>query len=305
LHGRHEAAFAASTMHEWRDRVTTIVGKIGTIMRFPIKSLLGELLDECAITSNGIRGDRALALVDTATGKIASAKQPNLWRDLLTLSAKTDPSALNSRVVVSSGAGDQLDHLDANFDAWLSKLLGRDVKLIETRQNGVELNRARPDEVLERGIDEAVTQDLLAIGAAAPGGGFFDFAPIHLVNAASLDAISNLAPLASISAERYRPNLVIETTSSSRAFAENEWVGRRLHIGQSVELEIIAPTPRCAVPLLSHGALPVSSAAVSGVNKLNRVEFPLLGPGQYPCLGAYATVLSPGPVQRGDAVSLE
>jgi uncharacterized protein len=284
--------------------VTTIIGKIGTIMRFPIKSLLGELLDECAITSNGIRGDRALALVDTATGKIASAKQPNLWRDLLTLSAKTDPSALNSRVVVSSGAGDRLDHLDANFDAWLSKLLGRDVKLIETKQNGAELNRARPDEVLERGIDEAVTQDLLAIGAAAPEGGFFDFAPIHLVNAASLDAISNFAPLATISAERYRPNLVIETTSS-RAFAENEWVGRRLLIGQSVELEIIAPTPRCAVPLLSHGALPVSSAAVSGVNKLNRVEFPLLGPGQYPCLGAYATVLSPGPVQRGDAVSLE
>ena len=284
--------------------MTTIVGKIGTIMRFPIKSLLGELLDECAITSNGIRGDRALALVDTATGKIASAKQPNLWRDLLTLSAKTDLSALNSRVVVSSGAGDRLDHLDANFDAWLSKLLGRDVKLIETKQNGAELNRARPDEVLERGIDEAVTQDLLAIGAAAPEGGFFDFAPIHLVNAASLDAISNFAPLATISAERYRPNLVIETTSS-RAFAENEWVGRRLHIGQSVELEIIAPTPRCAVPLLSHGALPVSSAAVSGVNKLNRVEFPLLGPGQYPCLGAYATVLSPGPVQRGDAVSLE
>jgi uncharacterized protein len=284
--------------------VTTIIGKIGTIMRFPIKSLLGELLDECAITSNGIRGDRALALVDTATGKIASAKQPNLWRDLLTLSAKTDPSALDSRVVVSSGAGDRLDHLDANFDAWLSKLLGRDVKLIETKRNGAELNRARPDEVLERGIDEAVTQDLLAIGAAAPEGGFFDFAPIHLVNAASLDAISNFAPLATISAERYRPNLVIETTSS-RAFAENEWVGRRLLIGQSVELEIIAPTPRCAVPLLSHGALPVSSAAVSGVNKLNRVEFPLLGPGQYPCLGAYATVLSPGPVQRGDAVSLE
>ena len=285
--------------------MTTIIGKIGTIMRFPIKSLLGELLEECAITSSGIRGDRALALVDTATGKIASAKQPNLWRDLLTLSAKTYPSALNSRVVVCSGAGDRLDHLDANFDAWLSKLLGRDVKLIETKQNGAELNRARPDEVLERGIDEAVTQDLLAIGAAAPEGGFFDFAPIHLVNAASLDAISDLAPLASISAERYRPNLVIETTSSSRAFAENEWVGRRLHIGQTVELEIIAPTPRCAVPLLSHGALPVSSAAVSGVNKLNRVEFPLLGPGQYPCLGAYATVLSPGPVQRGDAVSLE
>src|SRR6202007_1368922 len=98
----------------------------------PIKSLLGETLDECKVSESGLEGDRALALVDTATGKIASAKQPNLWRDLLTLSAKTDSSALNSRIVVSSRAGEQLDHLDPNFDAWLSRLLGRDVQLVET-----------------------------------------------------------------------------------------------------------------------------------------------------------------------------
>jgi uncharacterized protein YcbX len=255
--------------------LATIIGKVGTIMRFPIKSLLGEMLDECAISSRGLHGDRALALVDTATGKIASAKQPNLWRDLLKLSAKTDPSNSRPRITVTNAAGTQLDHLDEKFDLWLSELLGRNVKLIETRPDGVALNRARPDEVLERGIDEAVTQDLLAIGAAAPDGGFFDFAPIHLMTATSLDAISSFAPEASISAERYRPNLVI------------------------------APTPRCAVPLLSHGALPASPAAVGAVNKLNRVEFPLLGPGRFPCLGAYATVLSSGSIHRGDPVSLE
>jgi uncharacterized protein YcbX len=124
------------------------------------------------------------------------------------------------------------------------------------------------------------------------------------MTATSLDAISSFAPEASISAERYRPNLVIETTSSM-AFAENQWVGRRIQLGPSVELEIIAPTPRCAVPLLSHGALPASPAAVGAVNKLNRVEFPLLGPGRFPCLGAYATVLSSGSIHRGDPVSLE
>jgi uncharacterized protein len=284
--------------------MATMIGTVGAIMRFPIKSLLGETLEECAISSRGLHGDRALALVDTATGKVASAKQPNLWRDLLKLKAKTDPSNSRSRVVVSDSAGNHLDHLDENFDLWLSELLGRDVKLIETKPDGLELNRARPDEVLERGIDEAVTQDSLAIGAAAPDGGFFDFAPLHLMTATSLDAISSFAPGASISAERYRPNLVVET-ASSMAFAENKWVGRRMLLGQSVRLEIIAPTPRCAVPMLSHGALPASPAAVGAVNKLNRVEFPLLGPGQFPCLGAYATVLSSGVVQRGDPVSLD
>ena len=284
--------------------MATMIGRVGAIMRFPIKSLLGETLEECAISSRGLHGDRALALVDRATGKVASAKQPNLWRDLLKLSAKTDPSNSGTRIVVSNSAGNQLDHLDEDFDLWLSKLLGRDVELIETKPDGLELNRARPDEVLERGVDEAVTQDSLAIGAAAPDGGFFDFAPIHLMTATSLDAISSFAPEASISAERYRPNLVVETTSSM-AFAENQWVGRRMLLGQSVKLEIIAPTPRCAVPMLSHGALPASPAAVGAVNKLNRVEFPLLGPGRFPCLGASATVLSSGVIQRGDPVSLD
>jgi uncharacterized protein YcbX len=274
------------------------------IMRFPIKSLLGETLEGCAISSSGLHGDRALALVDTATGKVASAKQPNLWRDLLKFSARTDASNMRPRIVVSDSAGSHIDHFDENFDLWLSDLLGRKVKLIETKTDGLALNRARPDEVLERGVDEAVTQDSLDIGAAAPDGGFFDFAPIHLMTATSLDAIAGYAPGASISAERYRPNLVIETTSST-AFAENQWVGRRVLIGRSVKLEIIAPTPRCAVPMLSHGALPASPAAVGAVNKLNKVEFPLLGPGQFPCLGAYATVLSSGVIQRGDSVSLE
>jgi uncharacterized protein len=275
-------------------------------MRFPIKSLLGESLEECAISSVGLSGDRAMALVDRTTGKAASAKQPNLWRNLLRFRAKTEPSNLRPRIVVSDLAGNRLDHLDENFDLWLSKLLGRDVTLIETKPEGLELNRARPDEVLERGVDEAVTQDSLAIGAAAPNGGFFDFAPIHLMTSASLDAISSFAPEAPISAERYRPNLVVETTCST-AFAENQWVGRKILVGQSVKLEIIAPTPRCAVPMLSHGALATSPAAVGAgaVNKLNKVEFPLLGPGHFPCLGAYATVLSSGVIRRGDPVSVE
>jgi MOSC domain-containing protein len=283
--------------------MATVVGKLGGIMRFPIKSLLGETLDECMVSERGLDGDRALALVDTATGKIASAKQPNLWRDMLKLVARTDPASSQPRIIVSDAEGGQRDHLAADFDAWVSGVLGRSVKLTETKPIGIELNRARPDEVLARGMHEPVTQDVLAIGAAAPGGGFFDFAPVHLVTTASLAALSSAAPDATISVKRYRPNLVIETVAST-AFVETQWIGRRIRIGQFVELEIIAPTPRCAVPMLSHGVLPASPSAVRTVNELNRVEFPLLGPGRFPCLGVYATVLSSGHLQRGDIITL-
>ncbi len=280
--------------------MSDVVGTIGAIMRFPVKSLLGESLEQCEIIAGGVDGDRAHALLDPSTGKIASAKQPNLWRDLLAFSARTHAGA----ITVCDSAGNRIDLDDPDFEAKFSQWLGRKVRLIDVRPAGIELNRARPDEVMSEGVDASVTQDVLAIAAAAPAGGFFDFAPLHVMTSVSLDATRAAAPAASIAAERYRPNIVIETPSS-KMFAENEWVGRRLRIGDHVGIEVIAPTPRCAVPMLAHGALPHSREAVAAVNALNKIEFPLLGPGTFPCLGAYATVIAPGPVKRGDQVVLE
>jgi len=280
------------------------VGTIDAIMRFPIKSLLGESLEECEIVAAGLLGDRGHALLDPSTGKIASAKQPNLWRDLLTFRARTASEMDPRAIVVSDGVGNKVDLSDPDFDAKVSELLGRTVKLINVRPTGIELNRARPDEVMTEGMDAKVTQDVLAIAAAAPDGGFFDFAPLHVMTSASLDAVRSAAPAASIRAERYRPNIVIDTPPSM-VFGENKWIGRKLRIGQSVCLEVIAPTPRCAVPMLAHGALPQSREAVAAVNALNRIEFPLLGPGTFPCLGAYARVLATGAISCGDPVVLE
>jgi uncharacterized protein len=283
--------------------MTSMIGTIGAIMRFPVKSLLGENLDRCEITLQGLDGDRTHALVDVSTGKIASAKQPSLWRRLLEFAASTASSAPLS-IVISDVDGNRISHGDPDFAETLSKLLGREVKLIDVRPAGIELNRARPDEVMTQGLNATVTQDVLAIGAAAPVGGFFDFAPLHLMTTGSLDAIRAAAPDESITADRYRPNLVIETLPSM-SFSENQWVGRRIRIGDAVEVEVIAPTPRCAVPMLAHGRLPYSRDAVAAVNKLNQVEFPMLGPGTFPCLGVYATVLATGPVRRGDQVVLD
>jgi uncharacterized protein len=288
--------------------MTVIIGTIGAIMRYPVKSMLGETLDGCEMVASGVDGDRTHALVDPSTGKIASAKQPNLWRDLLAFSAKTRATTGSrsgaASIIVSNGGGNRIDLLDPDFDAKVSEWLGRRIKLIDVRPTGIELNRARPDEVMTEGVDATVTQDVLAIASAAPAGGFFDFAPLHVVTSASLDATRAAAPAASIEAERYRPNIVIET-ASSQVFAENAWVGRRLRIGDHVSIEVIAPTPRCAVPMLAQGNLPHSREAVAVVNKLNRIEFPPLGPGTFPCLGAYATVIASGPVKRGDQVVLE
>ena len=65
-----------------------MLGTVTTLRRYPVKSMLGEELDASDVGGGGMARDRRLAVVSRRTGKVASAKYPRLWRDLLTLSAQ-------------------------------------------------------------------------------------------------------------------------------------------------------------------------------------------------------------------------
>ena len=59
------------------------VGTVSTLSRFPVKSMQGERLETAELTEGGVVGDRAYALVETQTGKVASAKNPRFGAQLL------------------------------------------------------------------------------------------------------------------------------------------------------------------------------------------------------------------------------
>ena len=60
-----------------------LVGEVLSLWRYPVKSMLGEKLNEVDVISKGILGDRAYALWDRETERIASAKNPKKWATLL------------------------------------------------------------------------------------------------------------------------------------------------------------------------------------------------------------------------------
>lgn len=98
---------------------------------------------------------------------------------------------------------------------------------------------------------------------------------------------------------RYRPDLVV--TSSGAAFAENDWVGREITVGE-VRLRGTLPTPRCSVPTLEHGDLPRTPHAVRVPLADNQVDVP--GFGVLPCAGVYAEVLTAGTIRADDEVTV-
>jgi uncharacterized protein YcbX len=152
--------------------------------------------------------------------------------------------------------------------------------------------------VLAHGTDAEVAFESLELSEQAPGDSFVDYAPIHLITTATLAAVTSAAGTA-LHPRVFRPNLILAIPELS-GYAENGWVGRQLAIGGQVRLEVFLPTPRCAVPTLTHGADPSDPQVLRALARGNRI--PVEGSGLQNCAGVYAKVVSPGQVGVGDEV---
>jgi hypothetical protein len=279
--------------------VTQREGVVSSLHRYPVKSMLGETTRELVLDAGGAVGDREFAVLDEETGLIASAKNPRKWRGLLTISASVR-TGTPARVDLTMPDGRVYDLHDPPVDTEIGTIVGRAVRVVSTPPRGAAMERSVPDEVLDRGVDAEVPALVLDVGGA-PGGRFHDYGPVHLITTATLARIGRPAhggrPMP---AARYRPNLVLDLGDDLAGFAENDWSGRHVRIGPEVVLEVLVPTPRCAVPTLEHGELPRDVAALAVVASANRVA----SLGGQPCAGCYARVVSPGRVGVGDPVSL-
>ena len=90
------------------------------LFRYPVKSMQGRAEPALDLADDGFVGDRRWALIDTATGRLMSAKR---WSALLLASADDEGITLpdGSRVELGGSAADEA----------LSVWLGRAVRLVE------------------------------------------------------------------------------------------------------------------------------------------------------------------------------
>ncbi len=264
--------------------------RVQSLCRYPVKSMLGETVDRMFVDERGAEGDRRLALVDAVTGHVASAKQARLWRGLLQCTARGD----SGRVSIGLPDGTHIAADDPGLDELLSRLLERPVRLISQRHDGATVERPDPEKLLELGIDAEVGGRILEIGQATPGDSFTDDAPLHAITTATVEHIG-------VEALRYRPNLVIATPPGYPPYAENDWIGGELVVGET-RLRVLAPTPRCVVPTLEHGPLPRAPQALRTPAAENRLA--AAGSAAQPCAGVYLEVVTGGVILAGDRVTL-
>lgn len=281
------------TMTTENEAARTAIGTVRGLWRYPVKSMLGEELDEVEITPRGLLGDRAFALIDAEDGRVVSAKSPRKWGRMFECRSITvePPGAggATARARITLPDGSHIFSDDPDLDRRLSGVLGRPVRLAASAPEAPRLEEYQP------GIDGPERQDPGAFqDAAMLAGTFFDAAPVFLMTTASLDELRRHEPSSRFEVPRFRPNLLIEVPPEVRGFAEDPWIGRSLTVGAEVVLKAIAPCPRCVMTTLPQGDLPRDPKVLRTIARQNGGN-----------LGVYASVTRGGRVRRGDRIRVD
>ncbi len=268
--------------------LSTVVGAIASIWRYPVKSMLGEELSETKVTQKGVFGDRLYALIDRDTGKVVSAKNPKKWAKMLDFRASLVESVENDqptvKVIFPDGTSDTSSSV--GLEQQLSEILGRSVRLEQAGSPKLLIEKYLP--ALDTTLQQDDIKDVSPLSTT-----FFDFASVHLLSTASLSRFQQLVPDSNFNALRFRPNFVLQLNDED-GFVEDRLVDKIIQIGDEVQMKVIAHTPRCVVTTLPQEDLPNDLDILRGTMRHNKGN-----------LGIYASVMQGGVIHQGDLVCLQ
>jgi uncharacterized protein len=270
------------------DQTQKSIGKVVSIWRYPVKSMIGEELNSSYVTERGLIGDRVYALIDQQTGKVASAKNPGKWGKLFDFHAAFIDSPQTAEnippVRITLPDGSQIFSNHGEIDRTLSRVLSREVSVMNSSLEKPSYEEYWPD-------IEGLAQRETVTDEAMPPQTFFDIAVIHLLTTSTIDRLRELYPEGRFEVRRFRPNIVVESASEEKDFIENSWVDMKLRIGEEIVMKVIGPCTRCVMTTLPQGDLPKDLGILRAVAKYNQVH-----------AGVYASVHRGGTIHRGDNI---
>jgi uncharacterized protein len=282
------------------------IGTVAALWRYPVKSMQGESLERSPAGGRGLAGDRRWAVIDAETDKVVSAKRPKLWAAMLECAAAylADPTDEGepATVRITLPDGEEVTSDDPDRDRRLSRALGRPVRLESFAAEGATYELRVADlQGLEAPEPERMTE--VPVALFAPPGTYFDASTLHVLATATLERLAAAHPEGSWDVRRFRPNVVVTLDQAPAGdFAEDDWVGRSLQLGQEARAAVLSPMPRCIMPTLPQGDLARDPLILRTPAERSRRRIEPFG--VYACAGAAANVEVPGTVAVGDRVSL-
>jgi len=260
----------------------TMVGRVESLWRYPVKSMRGEELREIFVGFPGVYGDRAYAFRSsegrkafpyfTAREQARMLKYRAAYRYQERMTAPpnlAEAEALGPGVTPSYG-----DHADWAVD-------------VETPSGEVlAVDDARLIDMLRAGAREGTTLSLLRSERALT-----DCRPLSLISLQTVGQLSREVG-ADLDKRRFRANVHVDLADAA-GFGEDAWVGRRLRIGAKTEIAGTDRDPRCMMITLDPDTTQPNPEVMRRVAK-----------GHDGMTGLYAAVLVEGMIRAGDAITL-
>ncbi len=269
------------------------------LFRYPVKSMLGEALDQTVLGEAGVPGDRHWAIRDEQRGGIRGGKKlPKLM--------KFGAASRAGAPTITSPDGETKSASDDDINDWLSMKLEHSVSLwpLLPKEQLEHYRRGPPDDadfeaelraVFGRLPHEPIpdlTPFIELLEYESPPGTYFDAFPLMLMSKQSLETMKKNNPGSEFDIRRFRPNLLIDCVGDDHPFPEQQWVGKQLLIGEVV-LDIAYTCPRCSMVTQALEELPQDAGIMRALVEQAEGN-----------LGVYARVIQSGKVAVGDSVSV-
>jgi len=258
----------------------SIIGKVDSLWRYPVKSMLGEELDEAFAGFPGIYGDRVFAFRSSANHKGFPYLTARDQRRLLQYRPRfrfPDKAARPVNLI-------EAESKNANP---LSADLADFVVDVET-PDGETLAIEDPAliELLRVDIDQKHEVTLMQSQRAMT-----DCRPVSIFSLQSAQQLAEETG-APVDKRRFRANVYVDL-ATSKGFAENELVGRSIRIGLKAVITILERDPRCVIITLDPDTGEQAPAILKKVARAHDGT-----------AGVYGAVLVEGMLRKGDPIEL-
>lgn len=280
------------------------IGTIEAIWRYPIKGMAGEKLNHCELDAAGLKGDRIWAVQDVQRQEIQSCK---FRPQLLQCRAQSIGDKGSGQTKITFPNGREIDCDDPEASNQVSKLLGYESLLQALRPAADDdfYKRYKKDE--HTWLEELKATFTRDDGEPLPDldnlpqamqdyvsilGTFFLVSPFHILTTASMKHMKHQEPDSDWNIERFRPNIVIETLPFLEGLVEQDWIKKRLKIGDII-IDCNETVPRCGAVVRKQSGFDEDKRILrSIVNKASQN------------LGIYGNISNEGVINIGDDVYL-
>jgi uncharacterized protein YcbX len=258
----------------------SIIGKVDSLWRYPVKSMRGEELEELFAGFPGIYGDRVFAFRSSAN-----------HRGFPYLTARDQRKLLQYRPYFrfpdKAARPINLIHAESKNANPLSADLAELVVDVET-PNGKTFAIGDPAliEMLRADIDQKHQVTLMQSQRAMT-----DCRPVSIFSLQSAQQLAEETG-APVDKRRFRANVYVDL-AASKGFAENELVGRSVRIGPKAIITILERDSRCMMITLDPDTGEQAPALLKKVAQAHDGM-----------AGVYGAVLVEGMVHKGDPVEV-